>query len=406
MKEYISGLLLALLPLLGYAGNSQCNIIASSTTICGGETIDFEIASPQNTINYEWDLDGDGTIDGSGNTISFDYPGVSNDSIFTITLFEGNAPCTSIDITVKATPDPSIGVPQGIVLLSGTDLKACNGSNAFELELFNASTTFSENSSYTISWGDGSPPEHYDNSSFSNVSTISHTYAGLGYFPIFITAENAMGCVFTKQYTFYNGGNPSVGIAIPGNTVGLCAPATLDFPIINASSNPPGTEYRIYINGEEVAMYEQQSLPDVFTYTFEESSCNRTTSTGNYSNAFDLRIVASNPCNSSTATIEPIEISAPPEPYFDISAPPQACPGEPFTFSNNSTNVSEVISGSPAECVDVLNPSWSISGQQGQDWMLVSGNLFNAGQIGVKFMEPGTYTIEMTVVSFACGEFT
>ncbi|MEN0003347.1 MAG: PKD domain-containing protein, partial [Bacteroidota bacterium] len=47
-----------------------------------------------------------------------------------------------------------------------------------------------------------------------------------------------------------------------------------------------------------------------------------------------------------------------------------------------------------------------ISGQQGQDWMLVSGNLFNAGQIGVKFMEPGTYTIEMTVVSFACGEFT
>jgi PKD repeat protein len=406
MKEIKKWLWCGILCLSGFYSYGQCTIIASETTICGGTTIDFSVADPQNDTDYEWDLNGDGQIDDNGAATSYEYPGLPMDSTFIITLYRDSDSCSTLEVQVFATPAPAIGVPPGIVLLNGDELKACNGSSTFELEIFNASTTITQNSSYTIIWGDGSPPEFYDNTSFSNVSTISHVYSGLGYFPIFITAETPAGCTFTKQYTFYNGGNPSVGIAIPGNTVGLCAPATLDFPIINADANPPGTEYRIFINGEEVALFDQESLPDVFTYTFEESSCNRTTSTGNYINAFDIRIVASNPCNSSTATIEPIEVSAPPEPFFDITPPVNACPGSTFSFVNSSTNINEVISGSPAACIDVLNPSWSISGQQGDEWMLVSGNLFNSDQIGVQFLEPGTYTIEMTIISFACGPFT
>lgn len=406
MRYLLNMLWSSILVMLCQHGYSQCSITASTINTCGGTSVDFMIENFQANTTYSWDFDGDGQTDATGASVTHEFPSVFSDTTYIITVLNNNMPCGSLDYAVTASPDPAIGVPPGIVLLDGTDLKACNGSNTFDLQIFNASNTYQQNVAYTINWGDGSPAEQYDNNTFSNTSTITHTYMGLGYYPIFITAEHENGCVFTRQYTFYNGGNPSVGIAIPGNTVGLCAPATLDFPIINASANPPGTEYRIYINGDEVASYTQATLPDVFTYTFEESSCNQTTSTGNYQNAFDLRIVASNPCNSSTATIEPIEISEPPEPYFEIGAPDQACPGSTFSFNNASTNINEVISGSPASCIEVLNPSWTISGQAGQDWMLVNGNLFNSSQIGVKFMEPGVYTIEMTIVSFACGEFT
>ena len=67
-----------------------------------------------------------------------------------------------------------------------------------------------------------------------------------------------------------------------------------------------------------------------------------------------LRIVASNPCNSSTATIEPIEISEPPDPQFAIIPPPISCAGGIYSFENNTTNINEVISGNPSECIDVL----------------------------------------------------
>lgn len=384
----------------------QCSFNIDNPNPCGATEIHFSVDNPVDTITYTWDLDGDGNIDTTGTSFSHVYPTNNNDQIYGAVLYANGDSCASLDVSVAVTPDPSIGVPPGIVVLDGNELKVCNGSGSFDLEIFNASTTFTSNASYTINWGDGSPPEDYDNTTFSNTNTISHTYVGLGYFTIFVTATSNNGCVFTNNYTFYNGGNPSVGIVIPGNTVGLCAPATLNFPITNAESNPPGTEYVIFINGEEVANFTQENLPPAFAYTFEESSCGRTTSTGNYNNAFDLRIVASNPCNSSTATIEPIEISEPPDPQFAIVPPPISCAGGIYTFENNTTNINEVISGNPSECIDVLNPSWTISGTAGEDWVIVNGNLFGSNQIDIEFLTPGVYTIEMTVISFSCGPYT
>ncbi len=392
---------------------AQCNfnLLANGQTgstiqICAGEALQADVINPENNTEYHWDLNGDGQLDTTGTSIDFSSPVFFVDTTITISLFQDDVYCNSQDVLIQAAPDPSIGVPPGIVVMNGNSIKVCNGSNSFDLEIFNASQTFAQNVSYTINWGDGTPPETFDNSTFNNTSTISHTYAGLGYFPLFVTATHENGCIYTQTYTFYNGGNPSVGLAIPGNTVGLCAPATLDFPIINADNNPPGTEYHIFINGAEVGSYNQETLPDAFTYTFEESSCGLSTSTGNYMNAFDIQIVASNPCNSSTATIEPIEVSAPPTPFFEVDPPASICPGANFVFSDASMDVSEVVAGSPSSCLEVLNPSWTVSGQNGEDWMLVNGNLFGSSQIEVQFLEPGVYTIEMTIVSFACGPFT
>jgi len=401
-----STLALCLLLALSNKAFSQCSFTFSDTAPCAGVPIDLTVDNPDGDIDYAWDLDADGTPDESGTSISHQFPILPQEVRYPITLFADGTACTSDTLTVLATPDATIGVPPGIVTLIDREIKACNGSAAFELSIFNSSASYTDNEGYTINWGDGSPSENYDNTTFSNTTTLSHTYSGYGYYTIFFTVRHNNGCVFTNTYTFYNGGNPSVGLVIPGNTVGLCAPATLDFPIINTESNPPGTEYTIFINGEEVAYYVQDSLPDVFTYTFEDSSCGETTSTGNYNDAFDIKIVASNPCNSSTATIEPIEVSSPPDPMFEVIAPPNSCAGSIYTFNNNTTDINEVVSGNPSACIDVLNPSWTISGTSGEDWNIVRGNLFNSGSIDIEFLNPGIYTIEMTLVSFACGTFT
>ena len=386
---------------------SQCSFTVSNPSPCAEETVLFFVDNPNGGSTYDWDFDGDGTIDTTGTDVEFVFPLSFTDVIYNVGLFENDIFCTSQSVTVLASPDPSIGVPPGIVTLVGNELKACNGSSAITIEIFNASLTYADNVGYEINWGDGTPSETYDNSTFSNVSTISHTYNSLGYYTIFVTATHQNGCVYTTTYTFYNGGNPSVGLVLPGNTVGLCAPATLTFPITNTLGNPPGTEYTIFVNGEEVASYDQDNVPAAFTYTFLEGSCGDTTSTGNYVNAFDLKIVASNPCNSSTATIEPIEVSEPPEPFFLVTPPASPCPGSTFGFENGTTNGTEVISGNPSTCVGVLNPTWSIlQGVPGQDWEVVSGSLFGSSQIEVNFLTPGVYTIQMTIVSFACGTFT
>ena len=55
--------------------------------------------------------------------------------------------------------------------------------------------------------------------------------------------------------------NPSVGLANPGNTTGLCAPATIDFPITNTATNPTGTIYNVYVSGILVATYTQENVP-------------------------------------------------------------------------------------------------------------------------------------------------
>ena len=384
---------------------AQCDLQVSNATPCGGELVGMAVTNP-GAGTYTWDWTGDGLADTTGISFDFPTPSFEVDSTLQIEVFEDGVSCGTTSIMVLAAPDATIGVPPGLFAMVGNEIKACNGSNSIDLEIFNNSATYADNASYEINWGDGSAIETFDNTTFSNISTISHTYIGLGYYNITVTVTHQNGCVTTNDYSFYNGGNPSVGLVIPGNTVGLCAPATLDFPITNTALNPPGTEYTFYVNGEEVVSYTQDDLPPTFTYTFEESSCDNVTSTGNYVNAFDLYVVASNPCNSSTATIEPIEVSAPPSPEFSIAPPPSACPGSTFEFENTTPDVTEVVSGNPSNCIDVLNPNWSISGTPGVDWILESGSLFGSQTIEIQFLNPGEYTIEMIVISFACGEFT
>ncbi len=380
---------------------AQCNFTLSDNNVCGFESINFNVINPSG--NYTWDFDGDGNIDATGPNVTYAFPASNNTILYNTLLFRNNNYCQTEQIIVETTPDPVIGVLPGSGVLEDSLIRVCSSLPNVTLDIYNASSTFSSNVNYTIDWGDGTI-ENFDNNSFPSTNFISHNYSGFGYYNISIEIEGSNGCTNTGEYIFYNGGNPSVGLATPGNTTGLCAPATVDFPITNITNNPTGTIYNVYVSGELITTYTQENVPAVFTYTFLEASCGLTTSTGNYQNAYDVQIEATNPCGSSQATIEPIEVSTPPDVIFSIDQPNYHCEGEEYTFSNENNQGGEVQSGNPSTCTS-LPPSWSITpGIPGVDWEITSGNFFGSDEISIIFYTPGNYTITMNLNSPSCGE--
>ncbi|MFK8101341.1 MAG: PKD domain-containing protein [Saprospiraceae bacterium] len=381
--------------------NAQCNFTVSNPTPCASSIVSFNTSSP-GTV-FSWDLNGDNVIDAYGTAVSYIYPNLHTNQSYNATLYINNVACSTQVINVQGTPDANIGVIPGSGILDGSLIRVCSGTPDITLSVFNASTTYNQNLSYQIDWGDGAI-ENLDNNSFSNTSFISHNYTNYGYYSLKLTVTGTNGCVAIRSYTLYNGSNPSVGLANPGNTVGLCAPATVNFPITNTENNPTGTIYNVYISGQLVISYTQENVPASFNYTFLDSSCDEETTTGNYQNAFDVQVEATNPCGSSQATIEPIEVSTPPEPLFAVEGTSFGCQNETLTLENVSTGISEILSGSPSVCESTLSPSWNITpGVPGTHWNIVSGNLFDSDEIEIEFLIPGDYTITMTISSPSCG---
>lgn len=388
-----------------FSSVGQCSFQAPSAPLCASETVRFTVDNPGESA-YSWDFDGDGEIDERGVRVDFKFPPLPNDRTYNIQLYRDNVLCQTESITILATADPSIGVPAtGDLELDERVIRVCTGVPDATISLFNNSETTDVNESYTIDWGDGSPAETFDNSTFNNASLISHTYQGFGFYTIELTVEGAGVCSNSELYQVYLGSNPSVGLGTPGNTVGLCAPVTLTFPITGTDNNPSGTTYDIFINGEQVAAFTQENIPPYYTHTFSESSCGEVTSTGNYQNAFDLQVIATNPCGTSTATVEPIEVSEPPVPMFVI-LDSLTCTDRGITFENAS-EINEVVSGSPSRCRNALTASWAIEpGTSGEDWVILDGNLFNSEFIEVDFLTAGTYQVTITINSPSCGRLS
>jgi PKD repeat protein len=386
-----------------FAGlQAQCTINFTPTNPCPGETVTFSIDNPTTGVTYTWDFDGDGNADDTGTSVGYSFPFNNTAQSYPIEAFADGTSCDQTTINVLASPEVAVNALGTGVNQSGNSITACTGSPDVSFELFNTSPSPGSNSSYEVNWGDGSPVENYTNATWGGAITISHDFSGFGFFPITITTTHNNGCTRTQTFSFYNGSNPSVGLANPGNTVGLCAPATLDFPITNTANNPPGTTYEIFLNDMLIATYDQNNIPAIFTYTFDESSCGETTSNGQYENSFELSITASNPCNSSSATIQPIQLSSSPEPGINVIEPANNCPGEVFTFQDVSTNINEVGNQT---CENELTQFWSITpGTDGNEWTLLSGTFVGSEELDVQFDVPGTYTVTLTLNSAACGQ--
>jgi len=378
---------------------SHCTFSVSNPMPCPGDTVTFTVINPMPGSTYKWDLDGLGGFNnGTGTPQTFIYPYSASATNFTVRLEKDGAACPGLQtVAVKAGQQPTIGVALGGAM-TGNLISICNDAQPVILKVVNTSIGWSNFTGYSINWGDGSPIENYTNLNFNPNTLVSHNYFGLGYKTITLSATHTNGCALTKTYQIFKGNYPSIGIQSEGNTQGLCVPATLRFPLSFYADNTPGTLYAFKVNETVVATYSQDNVPAVFEHTFTESSCGQTPTVPGIQNAFDVSVVAENPCGKGTAGVYPITLSSKPVPDFLVQTPANNWPGETFIFTNTSANINE-FNPQTSGCADSLAANWQISpGTLLVDWIVDSGGLLGYNLIKVMFLKPGTYTIEMTLM--------
>jgi len=380
----------------------QCTFNFTPGNPCPGEVVTFTVFNPMAGSVYKWDLDGDGQLDdGTGSVVTYTYSYNSMPKNFIVTLEKDGISCPVMQtVSVKAGEQPMLGVVMGGNLpLDSHIISACTGGQMITLVINNTSPNLLNFTGYTINWGDGSALQNLTNATFGLNTPVSHIYSGSGYNTITLTGTYTNGCVLTNIYQFFSGGNPDIGLSSIGNTNGLCAPASLNFIVQSYQNNPLGTTYQFYENDQPIGpLFTQSTLPNPFEFThlFSVSSCGETTPDDHYQNAFSIKIVAKNPCGEKAASVQPITASTIPNPDFSIQAP-KYCPDEVFTFMNTSTNIHEFNTQTNL-CADTLNANWEITpGVLGTDWAFVSGGFFNYNIVKVIFLNPGTYTIKMTL---------
>ena len=361
-----------------------------------------------NNHTYSWDF-GNPTS-GSSNTSTLinplhiftpTYGNGSNSYNVTLTVTNGNGCFSRITkvVSVLQIPDASLSDYE-----DNTPFVNCGGSN-FLLTVNNSSSTESTNANYKINWGNGNP-----NYNSSNFASTTQNYTSQGYFTIVNTVTGQNGCVNSKNYSVFNGSNPSIGFSNPGGTVNLCVPHSLTFPITNTAGNPPGTIYTITTNTGDPAVTYSHPPPSDYTHVFTKTSCGKTGATT--PNSFYVRIKAENPCGFSQSTIEPITTSIKPIANFNISPDTIDCINTVVTFTN--TSIAGVTVDNFGVCSTTTLNNWVISPSNG--WNISNGSLGNqnpsnnpnswgSNSLGITFTAAGTYSISM-IVRNPCGNDT
>ncbi len=379
------------------------------TNQCSSTAVPFTNTSVAG-VSYQWAF-GDPTSGANNTSIlmhathTFASAVGTATEVFPVTLIASANGCSDTtiqNITILEGPDGSLDDYN-----SAIPFTFCSGG-PFDLEITNSSLTAATNTSYTINWGDGTP--NFTSTNWPLNATQNHIYATLGYFTLELSVTGPNGCVTTTPYVIYNGGNPAVGLGSPGNTVSICAPSTLTFPITGTAGNPPGTIYILSTNTGMPPVTFTHPPPASYTHTFTTSSCNATGA--NTPNAFYVRIRAENPCGFSESTVEPITTSIAPVSQITIAPDSIACINTTVNFSNTSINGASV--NAFGVCSVVTKSNWTITPASG--WNVVSGSMgsptptnnpatWGSTNLGVQFTAPGIYNVSM-ITGNACGEDT
>ncbi|MFY7884641.1 MAG: hypothetical protein ACOVOV_07345, partial [Dolichospermum sp.] len=199
--------------------------------------------------NGEFTISGTPTQNG---TFNYQVTTTGNNLCGSVAQFSGS-------LITSISPDPSI-----IDYKSAIPFTNCSGNGgSFNLEVDNISTTKNTNATYEIIWGDGSP--NFSSASFN--STIFHLYQNQGYFPLRLKITGTNGCVSIKEYSVYNGNNPSVPFTNPGASVDKCAPFTFQVPS-TTNNNPVGTIYIFNKNDGTKDDTLSNNLPSFYSHSF------------------------------------------------------------------------------------------------------------------------------------------
>ena len=358
--------------------------------------VEFSNTSTSNgsgSLNYSWDF---GDASSNNNTSNNSNPSheFSSNGTFVVTL------------TVTASNGCTSTTTQNITFASGfpdatlydSDLSPAHfpftscGTGTYSLEVVNASVT--SNNSYQIIWGDLTPD--YVG---STMASVTHNYTTQGFFNMtFIVGNSLNTCKDTTEYLVYNGSNPAIGLSTNGSTVSQCLPATDTFFVSNTTNNPPGTIYTVVYNDGTPNVILPTPLSPYFLHTFTSSSCGATGS--DVLGTFKVKIIASNPCGNTSATIQPITTASKPTADFSISPNTTNCTNTSVVFTNTSLS-GEVVDNN-GNCIRTTSARWLITpGVSGVDYLITSGNVgpfpLATQSITVKFLTPGNYNIRLNI---------
>jgi hypothetical protein len=220
--------------------NPTITISSNTTSICGGETVNFVAISNDFGANpvYQWYVDGIPTV---MNSTTFSSSSISNGQTITCELFvseicSSNPSVISNSIQIEVTPvlSPSISINSSLVSI-------CNGEN-----IDFSSTVLGEGSNPIYQWFLDGNPVGSDSPIYSSTSLINGQ-------TISCQLTNNDNCVTTNnvisndiEITVSPIINPS--ILINSNTTSICDGETVNFVAI---SNDFGTNpvYQWYVNG-------------------------------------------------------------------------------------------------------------------------------------------------------------
>jgi len=248
-------------------------------------------------------------------------------------------------------------------------------------------------SSYSISWGDGSPLQ--TNATFP----ATHTYTALGSYFMVVYGIGSNGCTATKTYIVKNVSNPSGGIISPGTTQNLCAPtAALQFAISGWGVNSPGTTYELdYGDGTIITLTQEQLMASPY-YNAANPAASQNfpvphsyTQTSCPGNSLRAVLTIRNSCDVTTGSIANITILK--KPIANFNAPAISCANTNILFQNTTNG------GYNQNCTQELLFTWDF----GDGSPIVSTPLQLPQNITHNYAAPGTYQVTLTAIGF-CGQ--
>jgi PKD repeat protein len=389
-KGIIIIILICLFPVLS---NAQLNVnfTFSPDNACSGTSIQFTstvTGGGSSPYIYSWNFGDANTSNVANPNHVYNAFGCDN-QLFNVVLtvtdtsnggnVNGNKSNT---VTVKKKPDPQLSD-----LLNDPDFSNCDNNPTpanpnFPIQVQNITQNSTCISTYTINWGDGSPPViNLTNSSFP----ISYTYLLLGAFNLTIMAYGSNGCSGMTSYIVKNQSNPAVGISTSGNTQG-CQPKVYSFTISNYALNSPGTTYLWdFGDNSPTILWTQDSVVAnnaTITHTFTTTSC------GQPNNEFIVSVTASNSCSSTSATVSGIKIWSSPIANFSVN-PLEGCINSTCFSVSNTT----IPGGYGSACSPTTTYLWDFG--DGQTSTLQNPPCHTYSNVG-------TYTITLTA-SNGCG---
>jgi gliding motility-associated-like protein len=385
------------------------NFVMVNNPECASEPITFKNQSTGDGLKYVWNFgDPASSLNRSYETNPVhQFVGKPGDGsqTFTITLTVTNkggcVQTTSKTITLKQSPGVELG-SMGKTIYDGKDYFVVCENIPTVFTFTNISSTKSTNESYNLFWGDGS-----GQIKLTEFTNITHRYRP-GLYVLFYTVTGKNGCSITKKYRIFVGESPKISFAsaAPVNT---CIGAPVTWSLGNFSNNTKGTLYTATYSDGTVVNYDLP--PDTLMHTFLSNSVNKTSTYEDktYNNAFLVKIVASNPCGSTTAVSEPIYVSDPPKAVIN-STPGAIC-------LNTLANLKSVGTVGYTVSADGVHPNkllWKITPANGFE---ANSNALGSGQadgdvknwisgtadLNVRFTKAGNYNITLIAGADVCG---